>query len=273
MWKRLKTAVQGPIYEWPNVHRMTKPERNTRAVELWLESNSWRSIASQLSDEGLGSVSHQYIARVVKRELSRAWQGAYYYFRPRVPERAIFQTLHSSQQHDPFAELSMPDDDVLPEQVGALATDDSDATETRTEIIVESFFNARHFVIMDEQTGPPHGHSYRARLMATGTVDPKTGIVIGFAQAQSILDDAVMQFAEELLNRLEVFENAQPTTENLALTIANSVKEQLEIHDLQVTSITLWESPTKGVTVTLNPKKPHTNPDITEAGDQPFISS
>lgn len=248
---------------------MTKPERNTRAVELWLQSNSWRSIASQLSSEGFGAVSHQYIARVVKRELSKAWSGVHY-----VPARPLFQTVQTSQWHSPFTEFADSDDDddeVTP--VVAHVTDDTVTPDTTTEIIVESFFNARHFVVLDDKTGAPHGHSYRARLMATGNVDPKNGIVIGFAQAQEILDDAVMQFAEELLNRLEVFADTQPTTENLALTIANSVKDQLEPHGLRVTSITLWESPTKGVTVTLNPHRHGQQSEITEAGDQPFLSS
>ncbi len=249
---------------------MTKPERNSRAVELWLQSNSWRGIATQLAREGFGSVSHQYIARVVKRELARAWSGVHY-----VPARPVFQTIPASPppsySHDPFEELSQPEAPVSPMIVRAPV--DPDAPEATTEIIVESFFNARHFVILDNKTGTPHGHSYRARMTATGVVDEKTGIVIGFAQAQSILDDAVMQFAEELLNRLEVFSDTQPTTENLALKIANSVKIQLESHGLRVTSVTLWESPTKGVTVTLNPQMPDDDPEISEAGDQPFISS
>ncbi len=242
---------------------MTRPERNSRAVELWLENRSWRSIAAQLAIEGFGAVSHQYISRVVKRELTRAWQGSY-----RSVPVPVHQTVDASQWHIPAIEVL--DEEDATTQTAAIATHGESAT---TEIIVESFFSARHFVIMDEKTGPPHSHSYRARMMATGPVDPKTGIVVGFAQAQSVLDDAVMQFAEELLNRLEVFENAQPTTENVALTITNSVKDQLEKFGLRVTSVTLWESPTKGVTVTLNPRPPGDGPDITEAGDQPFISS
>lgn len=253
---------------------MTKLERNTRAVELWLESNSWRGIALKLTSEGFGAVSHQYVARVVKRELTRAWEGAsrtprYYSSEP------VFQRVATSQWHEPFAELDDTDEDEtvseVSEQPGI-----SDAPATTTEIIVESFFNARHFVILEDEPGAPHSHSYRARLMATGTVDPKSGIVIGFAEAQAILDNAVMHFAEELLNRLEVFSDTQPTTENVALTISNSVGEQLQQHGLRVTSVTLWESPTKGVTVTINPNRndlPGRPPEITEAGDQPFASS
>lgn len=247
---------------------MTRPERNSRAVELWLQSNSWRGIASQLSSEGFGAVSHQYVARVVKRELARAWAGVV-----RMPQKPVFQTVQTSQWHDPLEELiSLHEEEEIPESFPEPTVIPGEPDST-TEIIVESFFNARHFVVIADKTGVPHNHSYRARLTATGTVDPNSGVIIGFAEAQAILDDAVMHFAEELLNRLEVFSETQPTTENVALTIANSVRLQLEKHGLRVTSVTLWESPTKGVTVTLNPRQPAVDPDITEAGGQPFISS
>ncbi len=251
---------------------MTRPERNTRAVELWLQSRSWRGIASQLSTEGFGAVSHQYIARLVKRELSRAWQSARY-----VPTGPTFQTVQTSQKSQPIAGLVDLNDLALlehdkPPQPDTLLPE-SPATSPTTELIVESFFNARHFVVLNGKSGVPHGHSYRARLMATGVVDPTDGIIIGFADAQAVLDEVVMHFAEELLNRLDEFSDTQPTTENVALSIAKTTSEKLQPDRLVVTSVTLWESPTKGVTVTMNSRLPGQRPRIIEAGDQPFIST
>ncbi len=261
---------------------MTKPERNIRAVELWLQSNSWRTIASRLSAEGFGAVSHQYVARIVKRELTRAWRGAAYSGMNPAVDSAVISggssglrpfSLHARLSHAP-AQAHAPEATALQQAPAPAVTDAREKPETTTtEIIVESFFNARHFVTMNGSTGVPHNHSYRAQLVATGAIDSANGIIIGFAEAQAILDGVLAQFGEELLNRLELFSEGQPTAEKLALTIVDLVKNQLAAAGVRVASVTLWESPTKGVTVTPNPANTGLQPEITEAGDQPFISS
>lgn len=225
---------------------MTKADRNARAVELWLQSRSWRSIAHRLEAEGFGTVSHQYVSRVVKRELQRAWNG----IKAATGNPVAFA---GSATEAPEIEIVQPPVRMISassESSGQPDLDPLNTNETRIELNVESFFSARHFIVIGDATGAPHHHSYRINLRLTGSMDEETGFMLGFAEASEILENAIQPYAEAFLNSLDEFGEKQPTTENLAMSILKGTKSQLAPLPCSPSQLTLWESPTKGVTLT-----------------------
>ena len=215
-------------------HTLTRTLRNTRAVELWLQNRSWRSISHHLQAEGYGSVSHQYVSRVVKRELQRAWEDAHL-GAPVMPSGGATAAMEA------------------PEAIATRGNGDDAEPALHSppvEMFVESFFSARHFVVTNEVAGTPHHHSYRVSISITGTPDLRTGYVIGFAEAQRLLDDATVGFHERFLNTLPEFELEQPTTERLAAVIFARLKAAAAMRQFAISKLTLWESPTKGVVIT-----------------------
>jgi 6-pyruvoyl-tetrahydropterin synthase len=221
---------------------LTKTDRNARAVELWLQSRSWRSIAHHLEAEGFGAVSHQYVSRVVKRELQRAWEDR------RSPVMAAVASAMSPAQSELVqapSRMATAPFVASPEPARPAAA----SAAPYFELQVESFFSARHFVVMEDTAGTPHHHSYRVGVRIGGELDQRTGAVVGFAEASQALERAIEPYAEAFLNTLDRFERQQPTTENLAQAILEGVREQLKPLPCSATQLTLWESPTKGVTL------------------------
>jgi 6-pyruvoyltetrahydropterin/6-carboxytetrahydropterin synthase len=79
-----------------------------------------------------------------------------------------------------------------------------------------------------------HGHNYAVEVTVSGHVDPLTGMVCDLGE----LDDCVRaQVVERLdhqnLNRLPEFAMVVPTTENLAVTIFNILKQSFTAAHLE----------------------------------------
>ena len=86
-----------------------------------------------------------------------------------------------------------------------------------------------------------HGHTYRLEVTVTGPIDGH-GIVIDFDDVSRIVKATVIErYDHSYLN--EQFEN--PTAEILAMEFA----KQLEAEGLNVTKLTLWETPTGSASV------------------------
>ncbi|HWQ15922.1 MAG TPA: 6-carboxytetrahydropterin synthase [Roseiflexaceae bacterium] len=117
------------------------------------------------------------------------------------------------------------------------------------DLAVDTFFNARHFVVIAGRTGPQHDHSYRmrARCVSPG-LSLQDHTVIGFHELRTILHDIASAYNNRLLNDLPVFRRLQPTTENLAAVLFQQIQRELVDLPLTLVSVTVWESPTEAAT-------------------------
>ena len=63
-----------------------------------------------------------------------------------------------------------------------------------------------------------HGHDYVLQVVASGPVDPATGLLLNLGQLDSFVQRILIEdFHYRNLNDLEAFQTLVPTTENLAL--------------------------------------------------------
>ncbi|NJF24582.1 6-carboxytetrahydropterin synthase [Thermococcus sp. Bubb.Bath] len=107
--------------------------------------------------------------------------------------------------------------------------------------VVERFkFEAAHAVIINGQAEEIHGHTFRVEIAVEGPL--KNGYVIDFLELRAIVDRIIEKLDHRNLNSL--FEN--PTTENVALWIAEEVKKRLP-EDVRLKRIVLWEGDENGV--------------------------
>jgi 6-pyruvoyltetrahydropterin/6-carboxytetrahydropterin synthase len=72
-----------------------------------------------------------------------------------------------------------------------------------------------------------HGHSFEVELICEGVPDPKTGILIDFAEVKKIFQPCYDMLDHHYLNEVEGLEN--PTSERLAIWIWQKVKPQLPV--------------------------------------------
>ncbi|HLT52334.1 MAG TPA: 6-carboxytetrahydropterin synthase [Flavobacteriaceae bacterium] len=97
-----------------------------------------------------------------------------------------------------------------------------------------------------------HGHNYELVVSVTGDISPETGFVMDM----KLLKDIIKTEVEDMLDHknlnveVEAFKELNPTAENIAVVIYNSIKPKLESH-LEL-SVTLYETPRNFVTYSGN---------------------
>jgi 6-pyruvoyl tetrahydropterin synthase/QueD family protein len=107
--------------------------------------------------------------------------------------------------------------------------------------VVERFkFEAAHAVVMNGQMEEIHGHTFRLEIAVEGPL--KDGYIMDFLELRKIVGSVINKLDHRNLSTL--FEN--PTTENIALWIAEKVQEKLP-EDVRLKRIVLWEGDDNGV--------------------------
>ncbi len=95
-----------------------------------------------------------------------------------------------------------------------------------------------------------HGHTYRLRITVAGATDT-SGMIIHFADLKKIvIDDVISRYDQTLLNEVAEFKDIPPTAENMVCHIFRVLGKSLTAMGLQLTAVTLFETPTAWATMT-----------------------
>ncbi len=107
--------------------------------------------------------------------------------------------------------------------------------------VIERFkFAAAHSVAIEGRVEEVHGHTFRLEVAVEGSLG--NGYVIDFLQLRAIVEEIIKKLDHTNLNKL--FEN--PTTENVALWIAERIREKLP-EGVVLQRLILWEGDENGV--------------------------
>lgn len=90
-----------------------------------------------------------------------------------------------------------------------------------------------------------HGHNYHLEVSVTGEIDPRTGMIVNLEKLHNILEAVVVEpFDHYFLNKdIPYFARVVPTAENIALYIAQLLKEPISELGVSLDKIKLIESP------------------------------
>ncbi len=90
-----------------------------------------------------------------------------------------------------------------------------------------------------------HGHNYHLEVTVTGEIDPRTGMIVDLVALQSVLDEQVVEpFDHTFLNKdIAYFETVVPTAENIAVRIAQLLKDPVAELGATLDRVKLIESP------------------------------
>lgn len=110
----------------------------------------------------------------------------------------------------------------------------------RYEIQVEREFSASHQLRMyDGSLEPLHGHNWRVRVtVGAGQLDA-IGVVMDFHELQRQLDAVVGRMHNTHLNDLPAFVQRNPSTELVAVTIAEAITPP---QDVRLVEVKVWET-------------------------------
>ena len=106
---------------------------------------------------------------------------------------------------------------------------------------VESNFSAAHNLrAYKGKCEELHGHNWKIEAIAESETLDGTGMVMDFKLIKNKLNKVLDKFDHQYLNKVKPFDKTNPTSENIARFIFETLKPKLA----GLKSITVWENPT-----------------------------
>ncbi|HVT88043.1 MAG TPA: 6-carboxytetrahydropterin synthase [Tepidisphaeraceae bacterium] len=109
------------------------------------------------------------------------------------------------------------------------------------QITITRDFSASHQLrLYDGSIEPLHGHNWHVRVTAEAARLDKMGVVMDFHELQRLLDQIVGPMHNRHLNELPEFGQKNPSAENVALHIAETLKLPAPV---RLKEVQAWETP------------------------------
>ena len=110
------------------------------------------------------------------------------------------------------------------------------------ELLVETDFAAAHFLREYEgRCENLHGHNWRVEVCLQAQQLDRLGMVMDFAEVKKVLRRILADLDHGCLNEIPAFEAANPTTENIAKYIYDSLAQELPDH-VRLAKVSAWET-------------------------------
>ena len=94
-----------------------------------------------------------------------------------------------------------------------------------------------------------HGHNWKVKVSVRSDVLDKVGMVVDFKILKACLNNVIDKLDHKYLNELEYFKKINPTSENIARYIYESMSEDVDSPDVE--SVTVWETDSASATYSL----------------------
>ena len=93
-----------------------------------------------------------------------------------------------------------------------------------------------------------HGHNWRVQVTVSSDKLDDIGIVIDFHELKKITGEVISSLDHSFLNEVFPFTEINPSSENIAKWIYESIKKKLDQDQCNVSSVTVWENETASAT-------------------------
>lgn len=109
------------------------------------------------------------------------------------------------------------------------------------QITITRDFSASHQIrLYDQSLEPLHGHNWHIIVTVEAVQLDAIGVVMDFHELQRLVDAIVKPFHNTHLNDAAAFQSLNPTAENVALHIAESLRLPAKVKLVEVEA---WETP------------------------------
>ena len=113
--------------------------------------------------------------------------------------------------------------------------------------IVTHFAAAHQLTMVAKKCENLHGHNWKVEVMVSGEKLNDAGVLIDFGELKTHVRKIIKELDHKFLNDLECLDVA-PSSENIAVHIAENLQKQLAGTGVRVSRITAWESENAGAT-------------------------
>lgn len=119
------------------------------------------------------------------------------------------------------------------------------------ELMIETGFSAAHQLRgYQGKCERVHGHNWRVQVYVSAEQLNEIDIAIDFHDLKRMTNEVISQIDHTSLNDVFPFTERNPSSENIARWIFDSLKKRLADHHVHVSAVTVWESETASATYT-----------------------
>ncbi|MFH2046578.1 MAG: 6-carboxytetrahydropterin synthase QueD [Pseudomonadota bacterium] len=108
--------------------------------------------------------------------------------------------------------------------------------------VISSFAAAHQLKMVTEKCENLHGHNWKIEACVTGEKLNDAGVIIDFGIIKKIVSEIIAELDHTFLNDHDWFKNLNPSSETIAMRIAQELENRLDDPTVKVSSVTAWES-------------------------------
>jgi 6-pyruvoyltetrahydropterin/6-carboxytetrahydropterin synthase len=117
------------------------------------------------------------------------------------------------------------------------------------ELMVETNFSAAHqlkgYMGKCEHL---HGHNWKIEVHVTAEKLNEIDIAMDFQEIKKITNEVIAPLDHSVLNEIFPFTEKNPSSENIAKWIYDSLIKKIDNENIHVSAVTVWESETSSAT-------------------------
>lgn len=87
-----------------------------------------------------------------------------------------------------------------------------------------------------------HGHNWKVEVYVKGEKLDKCGLLVDFHVIKASVDKIINELDHKFLNELEFFKDINPSSENIARYIYETMVKEINNADFKTSRVTVWES-------------------------------
>lgn len=87
-----------------------------------------------------------------------------------------------------------------------------------------------------------HGHNWKVEIYVTGDRLEDNGLLIDFRDIKEATNKVLDKLDHRFLNEIESFKTINPSSENIACHIFNSLSHEFSNKEARIAKVTVWES-------------------------------
>ncbi|MDD2339927.1 MAG: 6-carboxytetrahydropterin synthase QueD [Methanosarcina sp.] len=108
--------------------------------------------------------------------------------------------------------------------------------------VVIHFAAAHQLKMVAKKCENLHGNNWKIEVCVAGENLNDAGVLVDFGELKQNVSEIMTRLDHNFLNELDYFNDQNPpSSENIALYIANSLQAMLKDPKIRVTSVTAWE--------------------------------
>jgi 6-pyruvoyltetrahydropterin/6-carboxytetrahydropterin synthase len=117
------------------------------------------------------------------------------------------------------------------------------------DLMIEAQFSAAHQLRgYKGKCEDLHGHNWRVQVTVSSDTLSDIGIVIDFHELKEISGEVISSLDHTFLNDVFPFTEINPSSENIARWVYESIKKRIKEKDCTLSSVTVWENETSSAT-------------------------